>query len=146
MSSSASVREQLPAHILAPYVAAAAGEVEQGDQLDPLSERALNEAVIVLSAERATLRGEDRPTHSDNGSALATPTGNSLQIATLLLDAWAQEQHSRGPTSYREAVDMDAAALDELIQLIERTLHGDRDAAGRLKIMFGHVVDRVLIS
>jgi hypothetical protein len=146
MYPSAPIREQLPAHILAPYVVVAADDVERGKVMDPLSERALREAVLVLSGERASLLREERPNHNDIGAALATPTGNSLQIATLLVEARSRDQQTSVPDSYDQAVARDAAVLSELIQMLERTLEGDEAAAREVGVLFGHVVDRVLVS
>src|SRR5205823_4726458 len=48
---------QLPAHLLAPYVAAAARCVLDREQLDDVSKQAIAEAQLQLTAEESALRG-----------------------------------------------------------------------------------------
>lgn len=130
----------LPVHILAPYVVAAAATVIQGDLLDDTDLDALIEAECKLETERLAAGAY---VGSTGGATLASPRPpTSLEFATLVLEAQAVD----GPPLERQAQNNLARTSDQLayiVGLLQAMRTGDKAAAESVSTILGRVVDRI---
>jgi hypothetical protein len=132
---------QLPAHLLAPYVAAAAREVLAGERLSDPAADAVKEAAEQLRVERIAVEGGS-PADLERAAALVRAGGNSLHLASLALAAG--ERPTSRSARPDEQVARAAQRLDEIIGDLDRLLDGDKKAAARLDDLFETIVERSL--
>lgn len=131
---------QLPPHLLAPEVAAAARDVLAGEDLTPISLAAIDEAQQQLVVERAAIEA-GMPGHQEPSAALAQSGQSSLHLAALALKVSAVD--ARG-ASAEEQIERATSRLNEIVADLEGVKAGDIEAADRVDQLFDAVVEHVL--
>ena len=120
---------QLPANLLAPYLAAAIQEAANGSGLTPWSQRILDEAIAQISEERSEMQYSASDRAGLPAAALSATSTSSFEFAALALDAF---QNSVGrAASAAEERDLKVGQLSELVTLLDRVGVGDVAAAQR---------------
>jgi hypothetical protein len=136
-------RGQLPPHLLAPEVAAAARDVVGGHEFDPIGLRAIQEAREQLKVERDAIEAGS-PAALDRAAlstALAQSGGSSLHLAALALNAGRRPRQRLTPQAQ---IEYATSRLDEIIADLEEVENRDRGAAERIDELFDTIGERVL--
>jgi hypothetical protein len=132
---------QLPPHLLAPEVAAAARDVLDREELSDVSRDAIAEAKQQLAVERDAIKSGLPAHHVEEPSMLAQSGGSSLHLAALALALSSVD--GRGGTA-QEQIELATGRLDEIIGDLDRLKDGDTDAAERVDQLFDAIVEHVL--
>lgn len=132
-------RNSLPAHLLGPYVAAAAHEAANGRPLRSRDLMALRVAVVQVEAELAALEGMKPPQLTASRAALVAPAGPSLEFASLALSATADRWPGEGLFDR-------VVRLQRLVDLVKATEAGDPEAAAEVAEVFDVIVEELFFD
>jgi hypothetical protein len=131
---------QLPANLLAPYIAAAAQSVLDAAPQSEAYERAVSEARAQLVAEKAAMEGEVEPTLVSS-AALSSPSLKTRKFASVVLAAsgYSDAENAKPSEIHQSRIEQ----LARTIALLDALQEHDEAAAARLVEIFDRAVDKL---
>lgn len=134
------LRSRIPAHLLVPYVAAAAREVASGLPLSPRSIWAVEDAHAQLDEQYQALTGEGySPGHGGSVALMAASGDDSLEFASLVLE----RERGGSAASLADHEAQASSTLQSLVADLGRLLDGDQDSAKRTSETFDAIVAKL---